>query len=173
MRTHAISSLSIIAGGNHHAVAWFCVAGIGPGDLFEVRPDPSLVAAPKEGIPSGDIVSRMRAAIGLVDDLIERVDVRRCFCGLILLQRLSIVDVAMRQDYEIPKVVATVSKPGEQPIPAPSTGAGAGAGAGAGSSGGGRGGSPPASKLPKRQSGGGGGAGTTAASTTFVNVLIR
>ena len=56
-----------------------CVAGIGPGDLFEVRPDPSLVAAPKEGIPSGDIVSRMRAAIGLVDDLIERVDVRCCF----------------------------------------------------------------------------------------------
>ena len=147
-----------------------CV-GIGPGDLFEVRPDPSLVAAPKEGIPSGDIVSRMRAAIGLVDDLIERVDVRCCFCGVVLCCQcwLVIVDVAMRQDYEIPKVMATVSKPGEQPIPAPSTGAGAGAG----SSGGGRGGSPPASRLPKRQSGGGGGAGTTAASTTFANVLIR
>ena len=138
-----------------------------------MRPDPSLVAAPKEGIPSGDIVSRMRAAIGLVDDLIERVDVRCCFCCLVLSccrWLLSCMDVAMRQDYEIPKVVATVSKPGEQPIPAPSTGAGAGAGSSGG--GGGRGGSPPASRLPKRQSGAGG-AGTTVASTTFVNVLIR
>jgi hypothetical protein len=62
--------------------------GIGPGDLFEVRPDPSLVVSPSENtVPTdGDIVSRMRAAIGLVDDLIERVE-----------------------DYEIPKVVATVS----------------------------------------------------------------
>lgn len=53
-----------------------------------MRPDPSLVASPtSDGVPSeGDIVSRMRAAIGLVDDLIERVE-----------------------DYEIPKVVATVS----------------------------------------------------------------
>ena len=85
---------------------------------------------------------------------------------------LVIVDVAMRQDYEIPKVVATVSKPGEQPIPAPSTGAGAGAGSSAGGGGGGRGGSPPASRLPKRQSGAGGGAGTTVASTTFVNVVV-
>jgi hypothetical protein len=56
--------------------------------LFAVRPDPSLVASPtSDSVPSeGDIVSRMRAAIGLVDDLIERVE-----------------------DYEIPKVVATVS----------------------------------------------------------------
>ena len=53
-----------------------------------VRPDPSLVAdTHSDSVPSeGDIVSRMRAAIGLVDDLIERVE-----------------------DYEIPKVVATVS----------------------------------------------------------------
>ena len=56
-----------------------------------MRPDPSLVAAPKEGIPSGDIVSRMRAAIGLVDDLIERVDVRCCLMSCLAL--LSLVAV--------------------------------------------------------------------------------
>ena len=46
-----------------------------------------MASASSDSVPSeGDIVSRMRAAIGLVDDLIERVE-----------------------DYELPKVVATVS----------------------------------------------------------------
>ena len=70
--------------------------------LFAVRPDPSLVASPSsDTVPSeGDIVSRMRAAIGLVDDLIERVE-----------------------DYEIPKVVATVSTTNDRPAASSSSSA--------------------------------------------------
>jgi hypothetical protein len=129
-----------------------------------VRPDPSLVASPASdsGVPSeGDIVSRMRAAIGLVDDLIERVE-----------------------DYEIPKVVATVSTnqqqqqehEQQQPLPPPPPGGGGtmppaapSKSKGKGSGGGGAAASRSNGGSSSSRGGGGGSPGSTAAAAAVID----